>query len=373
VERIGQSQVRVPKNFTPHPKIMKVLQKREVMSREGKIDWGMGEMLAYGSLVMEGTNVRLGGQDSRRGTFSHRHAVIHDYENGREWTPLNFLTEEQATFQAFNSPLSEYAPLAFEYGYSVESPETLVLWEAQFGDFANCGQAVTDEFVSSSFQKWNERSGVVMLLPHGYEGQGPDHSSARIERYLQLCAQENMWVCQPSNPANNFHMLRAQAYKRPRKPLIVFEPKQLLRLAAAASPVEDFISGEFKPVIGEVDERVSQPSRVLLCSGRVYYDLVKERAKRERFDTAIVRLEQLYPLPVAELQEVLNTWGDLPLTWVQDEPENQGPWPFMALHLTGAIGKSLQVASRPEAASPAAGNSKLHKAENAELMEKAFA
>lgn len=373
VERIGQSQVRVPQNFTPHPKIMKVLQKREVMSREGKIDWGMGEMLAYGSLVMEGTNVRLGGQDSRRGTFSHRHAVIHDYENGREWTPLNFLTEEQATFQAFNSPLSEYAPLAFEYGYSVESPETLVLWEAQFGDFANCGQAVTDEFVSSSFQKWNERSGVVMLLPHGYEGQGPDHSSARIERYLQLCAQENMWVCQPSNPANNFHMLRAQAYKRPRKPLIAFEPKQLLRLAAAASPVEDFISGEFKPVIGEVDERVSQPSRVLLCSGRVYYDLVKERAKCERFDTAIVRLEQLYPLPAAELQEVLNTWGDLPLTWVQDEPENQGPWPFMALHLPGAIGKTLQVASRPEAASPAAGNSKLHKAENAELMEKAFA
>ena len=212
-----------------------------------------------------------------------------------------------------------------------------------------------------------------MLLPHGYEGQGPDHSSARIERYLQLCAQENMWVCQPSNPANNFHMLRAQAYKRPRKPLIAFEPKQLLRLAAAASPVEDFISGEFKPVIGEVDEQVSQPSRVLLCSGRVYYDLVKERAKRERFDTAIVRLEQLYPLPVAELQEVLNTWGDLPLTWVQDEPENQGPWPFMALHLPGAIGKSLSVASRPEAASPAAGNSKLHKAENAELMEKAFA
>ena len=373
VERIGQSQVRVPEKFTPHPKIMKVLQKREVMSREGKIDWGMGEMLAYGSLLMEGTNVRLGGQDSRRGTFSHRHAVIHDYRNGREWTPLNFLTEDQATFRVYNSPLSEYAPLAFEYGYSVESPETLVLWEAQFGDFANCAQAVTDEFVSSSFQKWNERSGVVMLLPHGYEGQGPDHSSARIERYLQLCAQENMWVCQPSNPANNFHMLRSQAYKRPRKPLIAFEPKQLLRLAAAASPVEDFISGQFQPVIGEVDERVSQPSRVLLCTGRVYYDLVKERAKRERFDTAIVRLEQLYPLPVDELKKVLDTWGELPLTWVQDEPENQGAWPFMALHLPGAIGKTVQVASRPEAASPAAGNSKLHKTENAELMEKAFA
>lgn len=373
IERIGQSQVRVPDNFTAHPKIMKLLQKRELMSREGKIDWGMGEMLAYGSLLMEGTNVRLGGQDSRRGTFSHRHAVIHDYENGREWTPLNFLTEGQASFQAYNSPLSEYAPLAFEYGYSVESPETLVLWEAQFGDFANCAQAVIDEFISSSFQKWNERSGLVMLLPHGYEGQGPDHSSARIERYLQLCAQNNMWVCQPSNPANNFHMLREQAYKRPRKPLIAFEPKQLLRLAAAASPIEDFTSGQFLPVIGEPDKRVIKPNRILLCTGRIYYDLVKERAKTERFDTAIIRLEQLYPLPVAELNMLLSSWGDLPLTWVQDEPENQGAWPFIALHLPSKIKRTIQVISRAEAASPAAGNAKLHKDENRQLMEQAFA
>lgn len=263
--------------------------------------------------------------------------------------------------------------MAFEYGYSVESPETLVLWEAQFGDFANCAQAVIDEFISSSFQKWNERSGLVMLLPHGYEGQGPDHSSARIERYLQLCAQNNMWVCQPSNPANNFHMLREQAYKRPRKPLIAFEPKQLLRLAAAASPIEDFTSGQFLPVIGEPDKRVSKPNRILLCTGRIYYDLVKERAKTERFDTAIIRLEQLYPLPVAELNMLLSSWGDLPLTWVQDEPENQGAWPFIALHLPSKIKRNIQVISRAEAASPAAGNAKLHKAENRQLMEQAFA
>jgi 2-oxoglutarate dehydrogenase E1 component len=320
--------------------------------------------------------VRLSGQDARRATFVQRHAVLHDHNDGREFTPLRFLTADQARFDIFDSPLSEFAVLAFEYGYSVERPDALVLWEAQFGDFANGAQTVVDEFISSAAQKWGQRSSVVLLLPHGYEGQGPDHSSARVERYLQLAAEDNMWIVQPSTPANHFHLLRTQAYRRPRRPLVVLTPKQLLRLSAATSQVEDFSSGAFRPVIGEEEPRVleasAQVSRVLLCSGRLYYDLVKERATRQDWDTAVIRLEQLYPLPLDELAAQLAQFPGARLTWVQDEPRNQGPWPFLALNLFPELGVEVRAVSRPASATTAAGRASLHRQQHAVLMEEAF-
>ncbi|MDD9206148.1 multifunctional oxoglutarate decarboxylase/oxoglutarate dehydrogenase thiamine pyrophosphate-binding subunit/dihydrolipoyllysine-residue succinyltransferase subunit, partial [Georgenia sp. 10Sc9-8] len=279
IDRIGQAHVRPPEGFTVHPKLGKLLERRAAMAREGGIDWGFGELLAFGTLLMEGTPVRMSGQDSRRGTFTQRHSVMHDYHTGAEWTPLMYLTADQAKFWIYDSSLSEFAAMGFEYGYSVERPDALVLWEAQFGDFANGAQVIVDEFLSSSEQKWGQRSSLVLLLPHGYEGQGPDHSSGRIERFLQLCAEENMVVAQPSTPASHFHLLRRQAYDRPRRPLVVFSPKQLLRLKAAASPLEEFTDGTFRPVLGDTTEEVRQAARsgevdrVLLCSGRVYYDL----------------------------------------------------------------------------------------------------
>lgn len=377
IERIGDAHTAVPEGFTPHPKMMQLLEKRQQMSREGKIDWGFGELLAFGSLLMEGTPVRMSGQDARRATFVQRHATLHDHNNGREWTPLDYLVEEQPPFDIYDSSLSEYAPMAFEYGYSVERPDALVLWEAQFGDFANGAQTVIDEFISSAEQKWGQRSSVVLLLPHGYEGQGPDHSSARIERYLTLCAEDNMWVVQPSTPANHFHMLRTQAYKRPRKPLIVFTPKQLLRLPAATSSIEDFTSGSFQPVIDEVDETIrdnaAKVERVLLCTGRVYYDIMKERERRKDTSTAVVRLEQYYPLATDELKKALEPYSNAELMWVQDEPRNQGAYPFLALNLFPLLGKPVAVVSRPAAASPAAGTMALHKHQAEELMNQAFA
>ncbi|HWJ85641.1 MAG TPA: multifunctional oxoglutarate decarboxylase/oxoglutarate dehydrogenase thiamine pyrophosphate-binding subunit/dihydrolipoyllysine-residue succinyltransferase subunit, partial [Cellulomonas sp.] len=275
LERIGAAHVRAPEGFTIHPKLAQLLAKREQMSREGGIDWGFGEILAFGSLLIEGTPVRLAGQDSRRGTFVQRHAVLHDRETGAEWTPLLYLSADQAKFWVYDSSLSEYAALGFEYGYSVERPDALVLWEAQFGDFVNGAQTVIDEFISSAEQKWGQHSSVVLLLPHGYEGQGPDHSSARIERFLQMAAEGNMTVAQPTTPASYFHLLRRQAYARPRRPLIVFTPKSMLRLKAGASQVADFTSGTFRPVIGDDAAAASaaRVDRVLLCSGKLYWDL----------------------------------------------------------------------------------------------------
>ncbi|MDO5728133.1 MAG: multifunctional oxoglutarate decarboxylase/oxoglutarate dehydrogenase thiamine pyrophosphate-binding subunit/dihydrolipoyllysine-residue succinyltransferase subunit [Actinomycetaceae bacterium] len=376
IERIGDAHTAVPEGFTPHPKMMQLLEKRQQMSREGKIDWGFGELLAFGSLLMEGTPVRMSGQDARRATFVQRHATLHDHNNGREWTPLDYLVEEQPPFDIYDSSLSEYAPMAFEYGYSVERPDALVLWEAQFGDFANGAQTVIDEFISSAEQKWGQRSSVVLLLPHGYEGQGPDHSSARIERYLTLCAEDNMWIVQPSTPANHFHMLRTQAYKRPRKPLVVFTPKQLLRLPAATSRVEDFTSGGFQPVFDETDaairDNAASVDRVILCTGRVYYDIVKERERRKDTSTAVIRLEQYYPLATDELKKVLEPYTNAEIMWVQDEPRNQGAYPFLALNLFSLLDKPVTVASRPAAASPAAGTMALHKHQAEELMNQAF-
>ena len=381
VERIGDAQVAWPESFTVHPKLQAMLSKRREATREGGIDWGLGELIALGSLLMEGVPIRLVGEDARRATFAQRHAVLHDHTSGQEWTPLNFLTPDQAPLEIYDSLLSEYAALAFEYGYSVERPEGLTMWEAQFGDFANGAQSVIDEYVTSAAQKWGQRSGLVMLLPHGQEGQGPDHSSARIERYLQMCAQDNMLVAQPSTPASYFHLLREHTYRRPRRPLIVFTPKQLLRLKAACSPVEDFTSGTFQPVIGETDDAVLASAqkqgvdRVLLCSGRVYYDLLAHRTKTGDTRTAIVRLEQLYPLESSAIAEALAPFSGAELVWVQDEPANQGMWPYLALNLptdlTGGVLPTL--ISRPEAAAPAVGTAGLHRAQQEEILRQAFA
>ena len=381
VERIGDAQVAWPESFTVHPKLQAMLSKRREATREGGIDWGLGELIALGSLLMEGVPIRLAGEDARRATFAQRHAVLHDHTSGQEWTPLSFLTPDQAPLEIYDSLLSEYAALAFEYGYSVERPEGLTMWEAQFGDFANGAQSVIDEYVTSAAQKWGQRSGLVMLLPHGQEGQGPDHSSARIERYLQMCAQDNMLVAQPSTPASYFHLLREHTYRRPRRPLIVFTPKQLLRLKAACSPVEDFTSGTFQPVIGETDDAVLASAqkqgvdRVLLCSGRVYYDLLAHRTKTGDTRTAIVRLEQLYPLESSAIAEALAPFSGAELVWVQDEPANQGMWPYLALNLptdlTGGVLPTL--ISRPEAAAPAVGTAGLHRAQQEEILRQAFA
>lgn len=374
LERIGRAHVRPPEGFTVHPKLAQLLAKREAMTREGGIDWGYGELLAFGSLLVEGTPVRLAGQDSRRGTFVQRHAVMHDRETGAEWTPLLYLSADQAKFWVYDSSLSEYAALGFEYGYSVERPDALVLWEAQFGDFVNGAQTIIDEFISSAEQKWAQRSSVVLLLPHGYEGQGPDHSSARIERFLQLAAEDNMTIAQPSTPASHFHLLRRQAYARPRRPLVVFTPKSMLRLKSASSDVQDFTSGTFRTVIGDelASAKADQVTRVLLCSGKVYWDLLAHRVKTGDEQTAIVRLEQLYPLDSESVRAAVAPFDGAELVWVQDEPRNQGPWTFLSMHLPQLLGRTLRVVSRKESASPAAGSAKKHQAQQATLVETAF-
>ncbi|MDP1712149.1 MAG: thiamine pyrophosphate-dependent enzyme, partial [Candidatus Nanopelagicaceae bacterium] len=369
--RIAQTQVAIPEGFNVHPKLMPQLSKRLEMLKEGTIDWSMGETLAFGSLLLDGMPIRLAGQDSRRGTFSNRHAVIIDKENGNEWTPLRGLISDENQFFVIDSLLSEYAAMGFEYGYSVARNEALVLWEGQFGDFANGAQTIIDEFISSSLQKWGERSGLILLLPHGYEGQGPDHSSARIERFLTLCAEANMTVAQPSTPASYFHLLRWHAMNQAQRPLIVFTPKSMLRLRAAASSLDDFTKGHFQTVMP--DNSITNATRVIFCSGRVYYDLIAERAQLGEESTAIVRVEQLYPLPVQELAAEAAKHPRANLLWVQDEPANQGPWPFISLHTLEVFdGRTLRRVSRRATASPATGNHYVHDEEAKALMIEAF-
>jgi 2-oxoglutarate dehydrogenase E1 component len=376
IREIAATQVAIPEGFNVHPKLLPQLQKRAESINDGTIDWSTGEMLAFGSLLKEGRPIRLAGQDSRRGTFSNRHAVIIDKENGSEWTPLRSLISDANQFFVVDSLLSEYAAMGFEYGYSVARSEALVLWEGQFGDFANGAQTIIDEFVSSALQKWGERSSVVLLLPHGYEGQGPDHSSARIERFLSLCAEKNMTVAQPSTPASYFHLLRFHAANPKRRPMVVFTPKSMLRLKAAASSMSDFTSGTFLPVIG--DYEVQNASRLIYCSGKIYHDLVAERARLNDSSTAIVRVERLYPLPVAQMEVEAKKHPNANLLWVQDEPANQGPWPHIALSTTQAIGgtaidnRVLRRISRRAAASPATGNHHLHEDEAKALLVEAF-
>ncbi|MBF6045997.1 multifunctional oxoglutarate decarboxylase/oxoglutarate dehydrogenase thiamine pyrophosphate-binding subunit/dihydrolipoyllysine-residue succinyltransferase subunit [Streptomyces sp. NRRL B-1677] len=383
LKRIAESQVTTPENVTVHPRLVPQLQRRAASLEDGTIDWGMGETLAFGSLLMEGTPVRLAGQDSRRGTFGQRHAVLVDRETGEDYTPLLYLSDDQARFNVYDSLLSEYAAMGFEYGYSLARPDALVLWEAQFGDFVNGAQSIVDEFISSSEQKWNQTSGVTLLLPHGYEGQGPDHSSARVERFLQLCAQNNMTVAMPTLPSNYFHLLRWQVHNPHHKPLIVFTPKSMLRLKAAASKAEEFTSGGFRPVIGDDTVAAADVRKVVFCSGKVYYDLAAERAKRGANDTAIVRIERLYPLPGEELQaEIAKFPNAEKYIWAQEEPANQGAWPFIALnlidHLDLAVGadvparERLRRISRPHSSSPAVGSAKRHQAEQQTLINEVF-
>jgi 2-oxoglutarate dehydrogenase E1 component len=375
-QEIAATQLAVPEGFSVHPKLTPQLAKRVESLNDGTIDWSTGEMLAFGSLLKEGHPIRLAGQDARRGTFSNRHAVIIDKENGNEWTPLRGLISDENQFFVIDSLLSEYAAMGFEYGYSLEREEALVLWEGQFGDFANGAQTIIDEFVSSALQKWGERSSVVLLLPHGYEGQGPDHSSARIERYLQLCAEQNMTVAQPASPANYFHLLRWHAKNPARRPLVVFTPKSMLRLKAAASKLTDFTTGYFQEVIG--DDSVQNASRVIFCSGKIYHDLVAERAKLGETGTAIMRVELLYPLPVDEMVAEANKHPNANLLWVQDEPANQGPWSHIALRTSEAHGghgfgnRTLRRISRRATASPATGSHHLHEDEQKALLLEAF-
>jgi 2-oxoglutarate dehydrogenase E1 component len=375
VKRIVESQVNLPDGFTPHPRVAPQLQRRAQMVTDGTIDWAMGETLAFGSLLMEGVPVRLAGQDSRRGTFVQRHHVIMDKLSGEEYTPLSHLSEGQAKYTVYDSLLSEFAAVGFEYGYSVARPNALVMWEAQFGDFANGAQSILDEFISSGEQKWNQRSGVVLLLPHGFEGQGPDHSSGRIERYLQLCAQNNMTVAMPSLPSSYFHLLRWQVHNPAHKPLVVFTPKSMLRLKAATSKITEFTEGSFQPVFGDTTVDPAGVRRVLLCSGKVYWDLVAKREQLGRTDTAIVRLERLYPLPTEELLRALAPYSpDAELRWVQEEPANQGAWPFIALYLPADLGgRALHCVSRPASSAPAVGTAKRHEREQKQLAEDAFA
>ncbi|WP_438855288.1 multifunctional oxoglutarate decarboxylase/oxoglutarate dehydrogenase thiamine pyrophosphate-binding subunit/dihydrolipoyllysine-residue succinyltransferase subunit [Agromyces sp. M3QZ16-3] len=373
VHAIGDAFINKPEGFTVHPKIQQLLAKRQDMSRNGKVDWGFGELLALGSLLLEGTPVRLVGQDARRGTFVQRHAVLHDRVNGQEWLPLQYLGDQQARFWIYDSLLSEYAAMGFEYGYSVERADALVMWEAQFGDFANGAQTIIDEFISSAEQKWGQRSSVVLLLPHGYEGQGPDHSSARIERYLQMCAEDNMTVARPSTPASYFHLLRRQAYQRPRRPLVVFTPKAMLRLRGATSEVEDFTQGRFEPVLD--DARITDKGavkRVVFMAGKLYYDLLAELEKNPNPEVALVRLEQYYPLPAAELKAVADGYPNAELVWAQDEPENQGAWPFFIIETNKLGPREVRLVARTAAASPATGSAKRHAAEQADLVKRAL-
>jgi multifunctional 2-oxoglutarate metabolism enzyme len=374
LKQIVETQLIMPADFTPHPRLKPQLDRRATMVDDNTIDWATGELLAFGSVLQDGHPVRLVGQDSRRGTFGQRHAVIVDRNTGAEYTPLKRLDNGKARFFIYDSLLSEFAAMGFEYGYSVARPEALVLWEAQFGDFMNGAQTIIDEFISSGEQKWGQRSSVVLLLPHGYEGQGPDHSSARVERFLSLCAQDNMTVAMPSTPASYFHLLRWQALSGRHKPLIVFTPKSMLRLKAATSGVNDFTSGYFQPLIGEAaDFDGSAVRRVVLCTGKVYYDLADRRATINATNTAIVRFERLYPTPLEELRAELSRYpADAELVWVQEEPSNMGAWPRMALTLPELLGRPLSVVALPASSAPAPGSAKVHAASHRDLIETAI-
>ncbi len=367
-----------PDWFTPHPRIKRfVLDKqRQVLQTGEGVDWGTGENLALASLLVEGHRCRLTGQDVRRGTFSHRHAVIYDAKTGRRYTRLGHLSPEQAHLEVYDSPLSEVGVLGFEWGYSLDSPDALVAWEAQFGDFVNVAQVIVDQFISSSEDKWHRLSGLVMLLPHGFEGQGPEHSSARLERFLLLCAEDNMQVVNMTTPAQLFHCLRRQVLRPWRKPLIVMSPKSLLRNRRAVSTLDELANGEFQRIIP--DDPAIDPSRVrrlLLCTGKIYYDLLERRERDEATDIGIMRMEQLYPLRAAELQERLAPYPDkVDLVWVQEEPWNMGAWYFMRARLPEILGADvrLRCVARPESASPATGSGASHKLEQQLLLDEVF-
>ena len=370
-----------PSDFHPLPKLARVLERRRpALAAEGGVDWGHAEALAWASLLVNGTSVRISGQDAERGTFSHRQAVLHDHESGKTYTPLQHLSEESAPFEIYNLPLSEVAVLAFEYGYSVASADSLVLWEAQFGDFANVAQCIIDQFISSDGAKWGQDSSVVLLLPHGYEGQGPEHSSARLERFLQLCAENNMRVAYPSTPAQYFHILRRQALTTSRRPLVLMQPKSLLRLPLAASHLSDLVAGSFQPVIDDpiTSKKAQTVRRLVLCSGKIYYDLLAgiEANGGSREHIAIVRVDELYPWPHEAITAVLERYSDIDeVVWTQEEPRNMGAWSFVSPRLRGAVGNAMTIRyiGRPERASPAEGYAAPHAEQQAKLVAETLA
>jgi len=364
----------IPEGFRPHRKIERLLQQRmEMVNGERPLDWAMGEQAAYASLVAGGTAVRLSGQDSQRGTFSHRHATLTDVHDGREITPLDRLLPEQARFQVFDSLLSEAAVLGFEYGYSLDQPETLVLWEAQFGDFANGAQVIIDNFLMCGEQKWNRSSGLVMLLPHGYEGQGPEHSSARLERFLQLCAEDNVVVANCTTPASFFHLLRRQVLWRVRKPLIVLSPKSLLRHPRCTSTLDQLANGSFQPILGDEGVDLAAARRVVLCSGKIYYDLLAAREEAGITDIALLRFEQLHPFPGGQLKELLAPCRPgTELFWCQEEPRNMGAWPMFDEWLTEALGERPRFIGRRASASTATGSPRRHETEQRSLVAQAL-
>ncbi len=372
IETVIESQLTLPEGFNVHPRLAPQLQRRAQMVADNTIDWGMGEALAVGSLLMEGRTVRLAGQDSRRGTFGHRHMVIVDKETGWQYKPLKKCYRDGGKLYVYDSSLSEFAGLGFEYGYSVARPDALVMWEAQFGDFVNGAQTIIDEFISSGEQKWGQRSSVTMLLPHGQEGQGPDHSSGRIERFLQLCAQDNMSIAVPSTPASYFHLLRWQVLGRLSRPLVVFTPKSLLRSKASVSSAEDFTTGVFRPFLPDPQFTGTGIKKVLICSGKVYFGLLAYRAAHNITDTAIVRLERIYPLPGVSLPAMAKQYPDADLRWVQEEPANQGAWSFVALNVPGLINRGISCVSRPASSAPAVGTHQRYEEDQKALIESAF-
>ncbi|MFO0838601.1 MAG: 2-oxoglutarate dehydrogenase E1 component [Phycisphaerae bacterium] len=371
-----EAQTRMPADFHPHPKLKDFFERRREMAAGARpLDWSAAEALAFATLATQGTRVRLTGQDSGRGTFTHRHAVLHDYRTGAIHVPLQHLHATQAPVEIYDSPLSEAGVLGFEYGYSIDYPDALLLWEAQFGDFVNAAQVIIDQFISSAEAKWQRLSGVVMLLPHAFEGQGPEHSSARLERFLNLCADDNIQVVYPSTPAQYFHLLRRQAVRPWRKPLVVMTPKSMLR--SEVSPIEEFTGGKFQRVIADSlpREAGAKVDRILLCSGKISFELEKRRSELKRDDVAILRVEQLYPLPTAELTAALKPFADnTPAVWVQEEPENQGAWRFMRIHYGDRLLDRfpMRVSSRPPSASPATGSGRSHKLEQEQVVAGAF-
>ena len=383
LERIIRAMTSFPANFHLHPKLRGFVDRRSaVIANGGSIDWAFGEALAFGTLALEGTAVRLSGQDSGRGTFSQRHLAFYDFETARRYVPLQHISPDQARFEVFDSMLSEYAVLGFEFGYSVADPLSLVIWEAQFGDFANGAQIMLDQFISSAESKWGQPSGLVMLLPHGFEGQGPEHSSARVERYLTLCAENNMLVVNCTTPAQYFHVLRRQMYggsdrRGMRKPLIVFTPKSLVRHPRAVSTLHDFSTGGFAEIISEADGAdPASVTRVVFCSGKIYYDLLAAKEDRKADHVALVRVEQLYPFEAGQTTDILARYAPTTeVVWAQEEPRNMGPWRFLREQiqpLLDATRRELRYVGRPESASPATGSGKLHQQEQAEIVNDAL-
>lgn len=381
LKRLGEKVTSIPSEYKLHPTVQRVIDNRKLMGKgDLPLDWGMGEILAYASLLDEGYGIRLSGQDCGRGTFSHRHAVIHD-QNRQSWdsgiyVPLQHIKDNQPEFTVIDSILSEEAVLGFEYGYATTEPRQLIIWEAQFGDFANGAQVVIDQFISSGESKWGRLCGLTLLLPHGYEGQGPEHSSARLERYLQLCAEYNIQVCVPSTPAQVFHLLRRQMVRPMRKPLIVITPKSLLRRKEATSELKELSVGGFKPVISEVEKlKADKVERLVVCSGKVYYDLVAERKVRNIENIAIIRLEQLYPFPHNEFADEIKKYSHAKsVVWAQEEPGNQGAWHRIQHYLNRHLLKhqKLSYALRPSSASPAVGYLAKHNEQQKALIDAAL-